>query len=407
MKKILAATTLVAISIVLLPVSAWCSAGQRLYAWGEPWSNKLSGFRYRGVTPISGIPGKIVQISTSNAATYALTSTGEVWAWGAGEFGALGNGSAPSYQPTPVKVTFPKGVKIASLPSPMPFAAGMAIDTNGEVWGWGSNYRSPLCLSTHNMLTPHKLPLTHVTLATGAGWHGLYYSNGKVYACGGNTGGELGNGTTVSSTRPVLVLGLPKQPVRSLQSSWENSGALMADGSYYDWGYNAADQLGNEATTNSDTPVLVRLPAPIAQVSLGGSDAENGQTGAILTNGSFWAWGSDQIGQLGNGRLMRSSGPTRVHVPHGVNFVDISSGGATMYGVDTSGTAWSWGQNNDGERGIGTVQASVPERLDVKLSCISSTAANAAGLLNATPRSAASLASLKLSHRGTGCEPWS
>ena len=64
----------------------------------------------------------------------------------------------------------------------MPFAAGMAIDTKGNVWGWGSNYRSPLCLSGRNMLIPQKLPLTHVTLATGAGWHGLYYSDGKVYA---------------------------------------------------------------------------------------------------------------------------------------------------------------------------------------------------------------------------------
>ena len=405
--KLAAATTVIVLSIALLPVSAWSEPSQRLYAWGAPFTNNMSHSQYFGATPISGIPGKVVQISASNSASYALTSTGEVWAWGAGEFGALGNGTVPSYQPTPVKVALPSGVVIASLPSPMPYAAGMAIDTKGNVWGWGSNYRSPLCLSTQNILTPRRLPLTHVTLATGAGWHGLYNSNGKVYACGGNKGGELGDGTTVSSTKPVLVVGLPKQPVRSLQSSWENSGALMANGAYYNWGYNAADQLGDGTTTNSDRPVLVRLQAPVAQISLGGSAANNGQTGAILTDGSFWAWGSDQYGQLGNGKLMPSSGPTGVHVPKGVTFVDINSGGATMYGVDATGAAWSWGQNNDGQRGIGIARpAAVPGRLAVELSCISSTAANTAGLRKDTPP-AASLALLKSSHRGTGCEPWS
>ena len=182
----------------------------------------------------------------------------------------------------------------------------------------------------------------------------------------------------------------------------------MANGSYYDWGYNAADQLGNGTTTNSDAPVLVRLRAPIAQISQGGSAANNGQTGAILTDGSFWAWGSDQFGQLGNGKMMPNSGPTPVHVPHGVIFVDINSGGATMYGIDTTGTAWSWGQNNDGQRGIGIARpVAVPGRLGVELSCVSSTAANAAGLLKATPPSAASVSSDESSHRGTGCEPWS
>ena len=65
----------------------------------------------------------------------------------------------------------------------------------------------------------------------------------------------------------------------------------MADGTYYDWGYNNAGQLGNGTTTNSDTPVRVNLPAKAEQVSLGRKSAENGQTVAILTDGSLWAWG--------------------------------------------------------------------------------------------------------------------
>ena len=143
----------------------------------------------------------------------------------------------------------------------------------------------------------------------------LYLSDGKLYACGANSSGELGDGTMISSANPMPVVGLPDESIRSIGSSWENSGAVMADGSYFDWGYNHADQLGNGTTVNSDIPVRVRLPAKIQQLSLGGSAPGNGQTVAILANGSLWAWGQNQYGQLGNGDVSSSSGPIEVDVP--------------------------------------------------------------------------------------------
>jgi alpha-tubulin suppressor-like RCC1 family protein len=217
-------------------------------------------------------------------------------AWGTGQFGALGNGRSVAYQPTPVRVKFPTGVRIASLPSPVPYDTGMAIDTNGQVWGWGSNLEHSLCLAKGNLSTPEMLPLTHVTMASGAGWHGLYLAHGALYSCGGNAGGELGDGTTTAAVGPVRVIGLPKQQIRFISSSWENSGVLLANGTFYEWGYNAADQLGSGAPTSSDTPVQVHLPGKVSQVSIGGSAAGNGQSIAILSDGSTWSWGSDQFG---------------------------------------------------------------------------------------------------------------
>src|SRR5271168_1472041 len=142
-------------SALVSPSSAWGTQIQAVYNWGDPWGDPF-GLQYFGPTPVDGIPGTVVQISTSNSASYALTKTGEVWAWGVGRGGALGNGTQPKSTTTPVQVIFPSGVKIASLPSPMPFDTGMAIDRKGNIWGWGADVENSLCLSSGNLLRPVK-----------------------------------------------------------------------------------------------------------------------------------------------------------------------------------------------------------------------------------------------------------
>ncbi len=58
---------------------------------------------------------------------------------------------------------------------------------------------------------------------------------------------ELGTGSQAPATRPARVVGLPANvKVTALTSSWEGSGALLANGDYYGWGYNPAGQLGGQ-----------------------------------------------------------------------------------------------------------------------------------------------------------------
>jgi alpha-tubulin suppressor-like RCC1 family protein len=373
----------VVVSMVLSPVGAWGAEAPHVYSWGAAVSTSYKpSLQYFGPAPVDGIPGTVVRISPSNSTSYALTKNGQVWAWGSGQHGALGNGSALPFTSTAVQVKFPTGIKIASLPVPMPYDTGIAIDTSGNVWGWGFNSEGPLCMTKTNLLYPEQLPLTHVTMASGAGWHALYLSEQSLYSCGGNAGGELGDGTTTASESPMRVVGLPDTTIRSIVSSWENSGVVMADGSVYDWGFNGAEQLGDGVTTNSDVPVHIGLPAKVVQLSMGGSDTTNGQTIALLANGSTWAWGSDRFGQLGTGRVTVGSPPVKVAVPAGTSFVQVRSGGSSMYAIDRSGAVWSWGQNEFGELGFGNSRTltEVPTRVDVNLSCVFATAANVEGL---------------------------
>jgi len=359
-------------------------ASSDVYRWGVVGNQGAIAQLERGTpTAISGITGKVVQLATSNSDGYALTSTGEVFAWGVNSYAEFGDGQETPYETKAVKVAFPAGVKIASLPNPMPFDGGLAIDSTGHAWGWGLNADDDLCLSGLIQARPQRLPLSDVTLATGARTHALFYAHGTVYACGSGDAGELGNGSTASSTRPARVVGLPAGPrVTTLTSSWEGSGALLANGEYYDWGYNAAGQLGDGTTRSSAVPVKVGLPGPATQVFQGGSGPANGQTVAILANGSVWAWGNNQRGQLGNGTRTSSDVPVRVNVPKGVTFTKVNSGGYTSFAIDSAGRLWAWGGNENGQLGTGSSQRTqaFPVSVSIRLTQVSSTASNVAGL---------------------------
>ena len=115
-------------------------------------------------TPIPGIVGDVIEIATSNSDTYALTSAGTVWAWGVGSNDELGDGSTPLYVDKAVEVEFPTGTRITSLPNPMPFDGGLAIDSTGDAWGWGLNASHDLCLPGGAFVPrPTRVPLTEVT----------------------------------------------------------------------------------------------------------------------------------------------------------------------------------------------------------------------------------------------------
>ena len=325
----------------------------------------------------------MVQIATSNSDGYALTSSGAVWAWGAGHYGELGDGSSRLSETRAVKVAFPPGVRIVRLANPMPFDGALAIDSHGHLWGWGLSVEGDLCLSSLTNLRPVRLPVSDVTLVAGARTHALFESNDRVYACGSGAFGVLGDGSMAIASTPVAVAGLPRSAVVALTASWEDSGALLRNGEYYNWGYNADGQLGNGTRIDSGVPVRVELPDAVRQVFQGGSGSTNGQTVAILAGGAVWSWGDNRKGQLGDGSRTSSDVPVPVKVPSGVKFVKVSSGGYACYAIDRSGRLWAWGGNDNGQLGLGSVADRVetqPVEVGVRVTQVSSTASNVRGV---------------------------
>ena len=327
------------------------------------------------------LPGKVAEVGTSNAAQYALLIDGSLYAWGLGSQGELGDGSTASSFTTPVRVRFPPGVKISSIPTDaMPYDTGLAVDTRGHVWGWGRNGGGELCLGTKAAyLVPVELPFAGVTALAGASHHALYDAGGTIWACGQNVAGDLGDGSRASTTVPVRVAGLGGQPVARLVASFANSGALLTSGQYYDWGYNGQGQLGDgHIGHSSDVPVPVYLPAPVTQVAQGGSLWGNGQTLAMLADGSLWAWGSNYAGQLGNGQRQLQPAPVPIQPPAGITYHALATGSATSYAISTTGKVYAWGTGHLGQVGDGLTRTAVtPVLVAAAATAISSTANNA------------------------------
>jgi alpha-tubulin suppressor-like RCC1 family protein len=347
--------------------------------WGSFFGGR-KGVNYNvGASPVPlTVPGTVAEVGTSNSTQYALLTNGSLYAWGMGNEGQLGDGSLVNSFTGAVRVRFPPGVKIASIPADaMPFDAALAIDTKGNVWGWGQNGQGELCLpDTGNYTTPVKLPLSHVTVVAGASNHVLYDAHGTVYSCGGNGAGDLGDGSKHSTTTPKKVLGLDGSLVTQLVASFANSGALLSNGEYYDWGYNGNGQLGDGPfQRSSDVPVLVNLPYPVMQVAQGGSIWDNGQTLVMLSDGSLWAWGSNFNGQLGDGTTKSQPFPVRFYPPAGVTYRNLATGAITSYAVSTTGKVYAWGASPVGQLGDNTLRTTlIPVRVASGAAMISSTA---------------------------------
>jgi alpha-tubulin suppressor-like RCC1 family protein len=186
-------------------------------------------------------------------------------------------------------------------------------------------------------------------IATGAEHTCAVTRGGLIYCWGYNFFGQLGDGTTQSRLRPVLVKGGALRFRRVTAGSYHTC-AETVDAKAYCWGNNLWGQLGIGSTSAAS-----RLtPAAVVRVSVFSRVEAGFRHTCGVINGDAYCWGDNQFGQLGD---LPSSGFTRnapIRVNGGLALKSVDPGANHTCGVTTSSRVFCWGSNSFGQLGDGT-----------------------------------------------------
>ncbi|OPH62099.1 hypothetical protein BC351_02345 [Paenibacillus ferrarius] len=273
----------------------------------------------------------VTAIAAGTSHTAALKGDGTVWTWGSNGEGQLGLGNLE------VRAAQPKQVMLADGTTPLiakSIFAGynqtLAIDLNGTLWMWGSQGDSA------NTYLPVKV--THsdgsdfkaVAAAAGLKFTVALDDTGKVWVWGYNgTAGALGIGVVDNGTihYPLTqVSGLTD--IIAIDAGSMHTLALKQDGTVWAWGNNENGQVGNLSNVNSSVPVNVlnqdgNIFRNAVAISAGGDNT--GHSLAMKKDGSIIAWGTNEAGQLGNGKNV------------GKNYAEVVAGSTFTVTFDSQG----------------------------------------------------------------------
>jgi alpha-tubulin suppressor-like RCC1 family protein len=242
------------------------STGQ-VYAFGINWEGELGNSTNIGTpaanpTPtrvtLPGATGSPVRIAAGYETSYALTSTGELFAWGEGDSGQLGTGSTSYENPTPAPVLINgSSTRVAS------FSVGgahvLVLTKAGALYAFGSNQQGQLGRAQYSGTThpfPKPIPVqlpggSGRVVLTAAGDESSYVatSTGRLYAFGGNVNGQLCSTLNYATYKPnpifqVVPLGQIKGRIVQLQAGYYDLLILSSSGRLYACGSDGFGQLG-------------------------------------------------------------------------------------------------------------------------------------------------------------------
>ena len=210
--------------------------------------------------------------------------------------------------------------------------------------------------------------------------HTCALENGKAYCWGNNPLGELGDGSTANSPVPVPVDTsgvLGGKTLTQITVGYSHTCALDSTGAAYCWGWDYNGALGDgkggaDTSAKSLVPVAVEAPGGVhfTQIAANGSQG----TCALDSTGAAYCWGSNSLGELGDGSTTYSTVPVAVDtsgVLAGKTLTEITAGELHMCALDSLGAAYCWGYNEEGQLGDGnsgsgptTAYSSVPVAVD-------------------------------------------
>ncbi|MDH5721666.1 MAG: DUF4215 domain-containing protein, partial [Spirochaetia bacterium] len=323
----------------------------------------------------------------------AVKTNGTLWAWGWNGNGQLGDGTQVDKH-SPVQVGVDTDWSIVSVGD----RHTAAIKADGSLWAWGSGYlgdgttsmrTSPVQIGTGTCTLAEYQTKMDCETNTGiwtfdTDWisvsAGSYFSiaikiDGTLWSWGTNSWGELGLGDNTYQLLPQLVgacsvMGFYTQVdcegnsgIWNYDTDWtlaavgyKQAIALKSNGTLWAWGRNDYGQVGDGTSATRYLPVQIGADIDWISVSAG-----NNHSIAVKANKNIWAWGYNAYGQLGENTTETRFSP--VLISSEVDWLKVSAGANHSIALKTDNTLWVWGAAGSGRLGIEKEFENAPKQL--------------------------------------------
>jgi len=353
--------------------AAWC--------WGSNEYGQLGdgagGPGSSAVHPVAVATGiSFVALDAGGDHTCGLTEDDAVYCWGRNDDGQLGDGSTTSQlQPVPVA----GGERFSFVAAGADYTCGLS--PAGEAYCWGANDANQLGVEGSSRNAPVPVSGTHgfTLLAVGPDHACGLGDGGHVRCWGSNSGAQLGQDTAsvhmsavpvenphvetaYEMTGPLASVStggrhscfaaVPGRPYVNGHANWwcwgadveRAASADLGDGDYY-------CVLGGEFVPCEVWPYPLDNGGIVPTSPLVMSSGDGHGCG-LLATGDVYCWGSNELGQRGDGG---DPAPTRYpQIVDQLSFTTVSAGAQHTCAVARSGSTYCWGSNNAGQLGDGT-----------------------------------------------------
>eukprot|EP01088_Endostelium_zonatum_P020096 TRINITY_DN7243_c0_g1_i1.p1 TRINITY_DN7243_c0_g1~~TRINITY_DN7243_c0_g1_i1.p1 ORF type:complete len:631 (+),score=137.51 TRINITY_DN7243_c0_g1_i1:27-1919(+) len=347
-----------------------------VYSWGQGSNGRL-GHRDESdqflPRVIESLLNKdIIALSCGPSHSAAWTSSGDLYTWGSGHSGRLGQGHERD-RFTPFLVPSLSQTHISQV------SCGdyhtLALTEHGKVYAWGLSGNGRLGLGqifTHDqelVLTPQSVPkfeqseVTVKQIACGYISSGAITTDGKLYMWGGSEKGQLGfgndKGNKYEPTELVINEAGKKIKIGQLAcGTWHTACVTEFGENILTWGEGANGKLGHEDECDQLVPKAIprfksvgsNSLVRISQISCG-----NFHTAILSTDGTVYCWGEGSYGQLGLGPNITKFGKPAPLVigEKDSKVVQISCGANHTAALLGDGRMFSWGYGMNGRLGHG------------------------------------------------------
>ncbi|HTR82430.1 MAG TPA: T9SS type A sorting domain-containing protein [Bacteroidota bacterium] len=244
-----------------------------VYAWGLNSQGQLGDSSLTNkIAPTEvTLPTTVTAVSATNNTCMALGSDGKIYAWGKNGNGQLGDSTTIDHYSTIGTVHIPVGVTVASIASGNFFNTCLGTDGNIYAWGQGNNGQigngstSPSNVLAVTVANKPSGVTSWKKYACGASFVLAIANNDTLYGWGFGGTGELGNGSTTSNNTTPVKVSLAGGVTAVNVAGGHNHGFIVdQNNNVYAWGRNIEGETGSNTTVSPKT-------TPVQVVGLGGT----------------------------------------------------------------------------------------------------------------------------------------